>query len=115
MNRFIFGSVIAFWASVATLAIAGALSADRKVPAISINELRRHKAAADCWIAVEGKVYDVTPCINGHPTPPDVVTRWCGNIATEAFESKGIARRHSVQAWTSMRQHYVGELTSPVK
>lgn len=38
-----------------------------KLPSISLNELRRHNVPDDCWIAIKGRVYNVTSYVPQHP------------------------------------------------
>ena len=33
----------------------------------SLDEIRRHNTATDCWIVIDGKVYDVSKWIKHHP------------------------------------------------
>ena len=33
----------------------------------SLEEVAAHNSAKDCWIAVDGKVYDVTKFLDSHP------------------------------------------------
>lgn len=34
---------------------------------VSLEELAQHNTAGSCWIAIEGKVYDVTTFLADHP------------------------------------------------
>jgi cytochrome b involved in lipid metabolism len=40
---------------------------------ISASELAKHKAEDDCWIAIHGKVYNVTEYLLDHPGGLDVM------------------------------------------
>ena len=77
----------------------------------SLAELARHSTAEDCWMAVEGKVYDATEYAPRHPAPPRVLLDWCGREATEAFRTKGVGRPHSRAAWAMLARMEVGVLT----
>jgi hypothetical protein len=35
--------------------------------AYSLDELRNHSSETDCWLAIHGKVYDVTEFLDEHP------------------------------------------------
>lgn len=117
VKRFLFAAFIAFWSSVATILILAALAAEKEKPAVrkdlavSSRELARHNTAADCWMAIEGKVYDFTNYIPKHPTPPGVVTQWCGKEATKAFNTKGYGRPHSPAAEAMLPGYLVGSLS----
>lgn len=45
--------------------------------------LAEHDTPEDCWMAIEGKVYDFSAYIPNHAAPPVVMTMWCGKEATE--------------------------------
>ena len=55
--------------------------------AISAQELGQHNSASDCWIALHGKVYDVTDFLDEHPAGPDSLLRSAGADATDVFDS----------------------------
>lgn len=79
---------------------------------VSKSELSRHASGSDCWIAIRGKVYDVTRYIDEHPAPPETILRTCGTDATGAFATKGgQGRPHSKHAETRLRAMEVGEFT----
>lgn len=111
MKRFIFASFIAFLASVATIALLARLvpapSADASV---SVSELARHASERDCWLAIEGGVYDVTAYVPAHPAPPSALLDWCGRDATAAFGDKGSGSPHSPQARELLETMRVGTL-----
>jgi nitrate reductase (NAD(P)H) len=53
--------------TVAAAAVAPPASAKLVKGPISKGELAKHCKESDCWIAVEGKVYDVTAFLDDHP------------------------------------------------
>ena len=58
------------------------------VPAsISPEELSRHNSAADCWVAYDGRVYDITAWLPRHPGTSNAITPHCGTAEefTAAF------------------------------
>jgi cytochrome b involved in lipid metabolism len=79
---------------------------------VSKADLARHASSSDCWLAIRGKVYDVTRYIDEHPAPRATILRTCGTDATDAFATKGgLGRPHSTQAETLLRAMVVGEYT----
>ena len=80
---------------------------------ISLDEISPHDSADDCWFAIHGKVYDVTPFIQGglHPGG-DVILEGCGTDATVLFETRpmGSGTPHSERARNLLENYYIGEL-----
>lgn len=54
---------------------------------ISSPELSEHKSRDSCWLAVHGKVYDVTDFLDSHPGGPGLLLKSSGGDATAAYES----------------------------
>ncbi|OMJ90020.1 hypothetical protein SteCoe_7699 [Stentor coeruleus] len=52
----------------------------------SLIDLRTHNKNSDCWMALEGKVYDVTKYISSHPGG-DIILNAAGTDGTEFFKS----------------------------
>ncbi|MCA1799434.1 MAG: cytochrome b5 domain-containing protein [Xanthomonadaceae bacterium] len=116
MKKLTWSAFVAFWASVVTLLVVGALAPPQSAHAeppnrvVTLEELAAHATAGDCWMAIRGKVYDFSAYIPQHPTPPSVMTQWCGREATEAYDTKGYGRPHSAAADGMMDQYLVGVL-----
>eukprot|EP00457_Paulinella_chromatophora_P005066 gb/GEZN01005079.1/.p1 GENE.gb/GEZN01005079.1/~~gb/GEZN01005079.1/.p1 ORF type:complete len:515 (-),score=97.09 gb/GEZN01005079.1/:282-1826(-) len=53
---------------------------------ISMEEVRKHNTAEDCWCVINGKVYNLTSFLGEHPAGPDVIANCAGKDATAAFE-----------------------------
>lgn len=84
-----------------------ALAADRIIP---LDEVARHKTPADCWVAVDGGVYDVTQFLPGHPGGP-VLQERCGTDTSAMFHARpGVGTDHSDAARVIMAQLRVGSL-----
>lgn len=54
---------------------------------ISGSELSEHKSRDSCWLAVRGKVYDVTNFLDSHPGGAGLLLKSSGGDATAAYES----------------------------
>lgn len=52
---------------------------------ITVSELKKHNKANDCWIALKGDVYDVTPFLNLHPGGASRILEVAGGDATQKF------------------------------
>jgi cytochrome b involved in lipid metabolism len=53
---------------------------------IGAEEVAKHNTRADCWVIVEGQVYDVTAYLDAHPTDADCILRFAGQDMTPAFK-----------------------------
>jgi len=53
---------------------------------MTLDEIAQHNRADDCYMAIKGKVYNVTPYLEFHPGGPIELLRGAGIDATEAYE-----------------------------
>ncbi|KAL2457724.1 Cytochrome b5 [Abeliophyllum distichum] len=77
-------------------------------------EVGKHDKTKDCWLIINGKVYDVTPFMDDHPGGDEVLLSATGKDATNDFEDVG----HSDSAREMMDKYYIGEIdasTVPTK
>lgn len=128
MRKLIFSAFVAFWSVLATLLVLHALApeAGRDDPArsedstgngasdessrYSVDDIAAHATLDDCWIVVEGHVYDITDYIQRHPAPDEVLEPWCGRDATQGMRTKGKDRDHSARAWRMLERYRIGAL-----
>lgn len=73
---------------------------------VSMQEAAQHNTRDDCWVVIDGKVYDVTSYLDEHPGGDDVILTATGKDATEEFEDAG----HSKDARDLMETFCVAEL-----
>lgn len=66
-------------------------------------EVARHKSVGDCWLILEGKVYNVTSWIDLHPGG-DSIRKGAGIEATDHFNYIG----HSDHARSLLDQYFIG-------
>lgn len=118
MKKTAFAAFIAFWCVIGTLLGVSALlptpqaTAQDQLPVITLEEIASHDQQDDCWMAIEGKVYDFTAYIPAHPAPPAVMTSWCGKEATEGMLTKGYGRDHSPAARAMLDAYLIGTLAA---
>jgi cytochrome b involved in lipid metabolism len=57
---------------------------------ISLSELAEHNSLENCWIAYDGKVYDITSYLPRHPGTPEKILPYCGSADEfeQAFTKK---------------------------
>lgn len=79
-------------------------------------ELLRHSDRKNCWVAIRGNVYDVTPYLKDHPED-DFIVEGCGIDATRLFE-KRISSSGSLgsdEAKKIVEDYYIGKLVKSSK
>jgi cytochrome b involved in lipid metabolism len=104
-----------------TLATAPAAPSPAKAPAaaktsekrFALAEVARHATEADCWMAINGVVYDLTAYLPEHPSRPSIVLPWCGKEATEAYKTKTKGRPHSPEADQLLPSYRIGVVDRP--
>ncbi|PHT33670.1 Cytochrome b5 isoform A [Capsicum baccatum] len=72
----------------------------------TMEEAAQHNTKDDCWVVIDGKVYDVSSYLDEHPGGDDVVLAVTGQDATDEFEDAG----HSKSARELMEKFFIGEL-----
>ncbi|MFH0873891.1 MAG: cytochrome b5 domain-containing protein [Candidatus Komeilibacteria bacterium] len=76
--------------------------------------IAKHNSAADCWLIIDNKVYDMTNYLVAHPGGVGTVISWCGADATQAFVTKDGRGSHSNQAYNLLNQFYLGNLNAVI-
>jgi cytochrome b involved in lipid metabolism len=55
------------------------------MPSYTWQEISKHVEQEDCWIVVQGKVFDVTSFLKSHPGGRWIILKSAGQDATAAF------------------------------
>jgi cytochrome b involved in lipid metabolism len=79
------------------------------VKVIPRSEVAEHSKAEDCWVVINGKVYNVSAYLSEHPGGPEIILDQAGKDASEDFEDTG----HSPEARSTLKKFYVGEAEGP--
>ena len=75
----------------------------------SMSEVSSHNKASDCWLDISGNVYEVTSYLDYHPGGADIIIMFCGQDATEAYNTKGGNRgSHSSRANATLAGYKIG-------
>ncbi|MBU6489898.1 MAG: cytochrome b5 domain-containing protein [Burkholderiales bacterium] len=121
MRNFFILSTVMFWLAVAAFWAADAwLPSEAPRPdsaaankAWTLVEVAKHDTTADCWMAIDGAVYNLTAYLPEHPSNPAVILPWCGKEATEAYHTKTKGRPHSSRADQMLSTYFIGTLIRP--
>jgi len=79
----------------------------------TLDQIAEHSTEDDCWFAIEGTVYDVTPYIAGglHPGG-EAILMGCGTDATELYNDRpNDEGPHSEKARSFLPQFEIGKLS----
>ncbi len=87
--------------------------AQRSLQRIALADIARHATPTDCWMAINGAVYDLTRYLPEHPSRPEIIQPWCGKEASEAYRTKMRGRPHSAAAERLLADYRIGLLTDP--
>ena len=117
MRRFFFLATAAFWLSFAYFGLRPHQGAEQPVAAplrqetqYALAQLAQHASELDCWMAIDGVVYDITAYLPEHPSRPSIILAWCGREASEAYRTKLKGRPHSPAADSQLNQLRIGTL-----
>jgi cytochrome b involved in lipid metabolism len=79
----------------------------------TLSEIAEHKDKTSCWLAIDGKVYDVTSFVaSGFHPGKDAILQGCGKDATELFNTRptGSGTSHSERARKMLPKYLIGDL-----
>jgi cytochrome b involved in lipid metabolism len=115
MRKLFFIGTGLFWLALFAVAVGAWLASPvpkapipKSVQRISLAEVARHSSADDCWMAINGTVYNLTAYLPEHPSQPSFILPWCGREATEAYQTKTRGRTHSPQADQALADFSMG-------
>ncbi|CAN5155505.1 hypothetical protein BH09PAT2_BH09PAT2_04110 [soil metagenome] len=85
---------------------------DQTTQAYSLETVAAHSQGTDCWIAIEGKVYNVTQYIADKKHPGgDYILLGCGKDATTLFNNRPENEGpHPAEVKELLKQFYIGDL-----
>jgi len=72
------------------------------------NEISSHNTRQDCWLVINGHIYDITAYFGAHPGGDARMLVYCGKDATSAYQTKdGRGQDHSASAYTLLQQFLI--------
>lgn len=74
-----------------------------------MSDVVMHDKDGDCWSAVNGKVYDLTPWPAKHPGGDKAIFSICGKDGSEAFNKKHGGQEKPEK---TLEGFYIGDLTN---
>ncbi len=77
---------------------------------ISLVEISKHNKISDCWMSMEGSVYDITPFFGMHPGGNQIMEKYCGQDATRAYQTQDGHGNHSAYAQSLLKIYLIGLL-----
>jgi len=73
-------------------------------------EIGRHNKKSDCWISIDGGVYDVTRYLARHKDFEYDITKHCGTDTSALWIKKpGTGKPHSRKALRLLRKYRIGQ------
>lgn len=102
--------VTAIWAGSHWMPATQEVAALSPTKAYSLQAVAAHNRADNCWMAINGQVYDLSAYIPQHPSAPEVIVAWCGKEATTAYMTKNRGRPHSPYATELLQRYRIGVL-----
>ncbi|MCF7862315.1 hypothetical protein K9M79_08825 [Candidatus Woesearchaeota archaeon] len=82
-----------------------------RMTAYTLNNVADHASEGDCWLVIDGMVYDVSDFVASHPGGIALL-EGCGRDASELYESRpmGSGTPHSAKAKSMLTDYYIGDL-----
>ncbi len=84
-------------------------------------EIAKHNKSTDCWIIINGKVYDISGYFGSHPGGNSTMSPTCGIDATAAYATRdpyaktsGSKVAHSANAKNMLNDYYLGEVNQTI-
>jgi cytochrome b involved in lipid metabolism len=76
------------------------------MPTYTLEEVAEHNTPEDCWIVIDGGVYDITEWHMEHPGGSDILMENGGADASSMFDAIG----HSEEAIDTREEYRIGDL-----
>jgi cytochrome b involved in lipid metabolism len=98
-----------------------AVASSNKSLTLDMVEIAKHNKQSDCWMLINGKVYDITSFFGSHPGGNGTMISSCGRDATDAYMTKDPnatsnsgRSAHSQNAVSMLASYYLGDLNQAI-
>ncbi len=78
------------------------------LPVKDVAELAKHATPEDCWIAIDGIIFDLTPYVDLHPSKQNEMEKYCGKDGTQPWDAKD-AGKDKGKSHTKRALEFLGE------
>ncbi len=96
--------------ATSNFSVSGTVGSGATSAILTAAEIAKHNSATDCWLIIDGKVYDVTSYLPYHPGGPGQILPYCGSDASAAFADKGGRGTHSSSASSLLGSFFIGNV-----
>lgn len=135
MKKLVTISLFIFWAVVTAVLTSGLIFYQNRTPSpgvtptnspagsaagltgeitLSAAEIAKHNSYNNCWLIINNKIYNVTSFLSLHPGGAGTMTPYCGQEATNAFNTKDKGQPHSSSAVALLANYYIGDLNQKI-
>ena len=73
-------------------------------------QVAKHNTKEDCYLIINGNVYNVTSFIDQHPGGAERILFFCGQDATQAFMTRGDKGNHPDKAQKLLENFRIGSI-----
>lgn len=88
---------------------------------LNMTEISKHNKQTDCWMLINGKVYNITSYFGSHPGGNGTMLATCGKDATAAYATKNSSATssngrsaHSSGAQSLLTNYFIGNLNQDI-
>lgn len=88
-------------------------SSETKSNKYTLTQVAEHSTKNNCWLVIDGNVYDVTPFVaSGFHPGKEAILQGCGKDATTLFNTRpmGSGTSHSERARKMLPKYFIGTL-----
>jgi cytochrome b involved in lipid metabolism len=82
---------------------------------LNSQEVAKHNNANDCWMIINGGVYDLTNFLYLHSGGSQFILQYCGQDGSVGFNTKDGMGQHSQRDMAILSQFYLGDLGQQIK